>query len=86
MPIRHDLVTYGSLAGLAVLCGFFAFAIARYGVMFYREARGPRKLSTLAGAAAVIAIIVSIVVGTLIQPLAVLTPPPAKKPVPSKAP
>lgn len=83
MSIRHDLVTYGSLAGLAVLCGVFAFA--RYGVMFYREARGQRKLSTLAGAAAVIAIIVSIVVGTLIQPLAVLTPPPAKKPAPVKA-
>lgn len=85
MPIRHDLLTYVSLAGLAVLCGFFAWAIARYGMMFYREARGPRKLSTLAGAAAVIAIIVSIIVGTLIQPLAVLTPPPAKKAVPTKA-
>jgi len=78
-------VTYGSLASLTVLCGFFAFAIVRYAAMFYREARGPRKLSTLAGAAAVIAIIVSIVVGTLIQPLAVLTPPPAKKAVPAKA-
>jgi hypothetical protein len=68
-----------------VLCGFFAWAIARYGMIFYREVRGRRKLSTLAGAAAVIAIIVSIVVGTLIQPLPVLTPPPDKKAVSTTA-
>ncbi|WP_158811052.1 hypothetical protein [Beijerinckia sp. L45] len=78
-------MTDASLVGLAGLGVVFLYAIVRYGVMFYREARGPRNLSTLAGAAAVIAIIISIVVGTLTQPLAVLTPPPAKKPAPVKA-
>ena len=71
-------LAYLVVAGLVVLCAFFAWMIGRYGVMFYREARGARKLSTLAGAAAVIAIIVNILVGVFTQAPPVLTPPPAK--------
>ena len=74
------------VAGLVVLCAFFAGIIGQHGLLFYREARGARKLSTLAGAAAVIAIIVSILVGTFTQPAPVLTPPPVKSAKPAATP
>ena len=85
--MRMDLATVTAITGLVALCAFFAWIIVQHGLLFYREATGPRKLSTLVGAAAVIAIIINILVGTFTQPAPVLTRPatqsPAKKPVPS---
>ncbi len=77
-------LTSAAAIGLVGLCGFFAFIVARYGLLFYREARGARRLRTLAGAAAGIAIIVSILAGTFTQPLPALTPPPGR-PAPAAA-
>ena len=74
--IEHGFATYAVIGALVILCAFFLWAIVRYGALFYREARGPRKLSTLAGAAAVIAIIINFLVGTFTQPLPKLAPPP----------
>ncbi len=68
-------LTIAVIAALAVLCIFFAGIIGQHGLLFYREARSARKLSTLAGAAAVIAIIISILIGVFTQPAPVLTPP-----------